>query len=126
MRFAAVGALGIAVQVSTVGLLAGAHLDYRWATAAGVLAAIVHNFFWHTRWTWRDRPRLGSPTRTFLAFSGGNGAISLSGNLVVVYVLVGMLKIPPVSANLAAIATCALINFALADKAIFRPAATEC
>ena len=56
IRFNGVGALGSGLQLALVALLvraAGVH--YLWATAAGIEAAVLHNFCWHECWTWRDR-----------------------------------------------------------------------
>jgi len=121
IRFATVGLVGIAVQVTVLGLLVDRwRVDYQWATAFGVLAAVAHNFLWHRRWTWRDRPESRSVVTTFITFAAGNGLVSLVGNLVVMRALVGWLHTPAVAANLAAIAICALANYVLADKAVFR------
>jgi len=57
VRFNAVGAAGIGVQLSVLWLLTGvAHLHYLPATFAAVTLAVMHNFMWHRRWTWGDRP----------------------------------------------------------------------
>jgi putative flippase GtrA len=37
-------------------LKTGLGLDYLVATALAVEAAVVHNFLWHQRFTWIDRP----------------------------------------------------------------------
>ena len=51
-----VGAMGILVQMGILwGLTSGLHLRYLTATALAVEAAVLHNFFWHERWTWADR-----------------------------------------------------------------------
>jgi alkanesulfonate monooxygenase SsuD/methylene tetrahydromethanopterin reductase-like flavin-dependent oxidoreductase (luciferase family) len=51
-----VGVLGFLVQLAALVLLMG---RFRWgfgpATVLAVEAAVVHNFFWHERWTWADR-----------------------------------------------------------------------
>ncbi len=56
LAFNFVGAMGILVQI---GMLWGSppalHLRYLIATALAVEAAVLHNFFWHERWTWADR-----------------------------------------------------------------------
>ena len=55
-RFNAVGVLGFVVQLGVLGLCAHAlHWDYLLATALAVEAALLHNFFWHERYTWADR-----------------------------------------------------------------------
>ena len=119
VKFGVVGAGGIIVQAATLAILlrvAPAH--YLIATALAVEAAILHNFAWHRRWTWADRPG----TRGILAlprFNATNGATSLAGNLVLMLVFVGVFKLNPFVANLITIAICSLINFALADRFVF-------
>src|SRR5207245_237643 len=52
LRFYTVGAAGIVVQLAALTFLkSGLHLDYLPATATAVEAALLHNFFWHERWT---------------------------------------------------------------------------
>jgi putative flippase GtrA len=55
-KFNFVGAVGILVQFSVLFLLKSVlHFNYLAATALAVEAAVVHNFFWHERFTWADR-----------------------------------------------------------------------
>jgi putative flippase GtrA len=54
--FNAVGLAGVAVQLACLALLVHAGSHYLAATALAVEAAVLHNFLWHQRWTWRDRP----------------------------------------------------------------------
>ena len=57
LAFNGVGALGVIVQLAVLALLVhGASVHYLVATAIAVEAAVLHNFAWHQRWTWRDRP----------------------------------------------------------------------
>ena len=59
-----------------------------WPRPLGVSAAIVHNFAWHVRWTWRDRMRPGtSRIRAFIRFVGANGVVSLIGSVLLMPVL---------------------------------------
>ena len=64
LKFSAVGWMGVGVQLCALTLLAG-HLElhYLVATALAVECAIVHNYFWHERWTWGDRGLGGAPGR---------------------------------------------------------------
>ena len=56
VRFNAVGAAGIGVQLAALWLLTGVmHVHYLTATSLAVGTAIVHNFLWHRRWTWAER-----------------------------------------------------------------------
>ena len=55
-RFNAVGLAGVAVQLTMLKLLhSGMGLDYLLATALAVQTAVLHNFFWHRKWTWAER-----------------------------------------------------------------------
>ena len=68
--FMAVGALGFALQIAALALFTAAGWPLIAAIAAAVEVAILHNFCWHERWTWRDRAaarRLaGTPARAFM------------------------------------------------------------
>ena len=119
-RFNLVGVAGFVLQIATLGLLLGAGVHYLVATALAVEVAILHNFLWHERWTWKDRPaegrsRLGRLARFHLL----NGTVSLAGNLILMRVLVGALGLPALLANLIAVLACALANFAASDRAVF-------
>jgi len=118
-RFSAVGAGGVIVQTVTLAvLLRVGGLHYLPATALAVEASVLNNFVWHRRWTWADRP--GSCVAlVLLRFNATNGAMSLIGNMAVMFVLVGMLQLNPYAANLITIGICSLVNFALADRVVF-------
>ena len=123
LKFHLVGALGIGVQLAALSLLTGAGVWYLAATALAVEAAVVHNFVWHERMTWRDRATPGFDVRRllgrFLRFQMANGLISLLGNLLVMRLLVGVLHLPVLWANLGAIAACAALNFVVSDRLVF-------
>ena len=110
------------VQLVTLWLLtARCGVPYQAATLLAVSAAVVHNFVWHWRWTWADRalpPRAAA--RAFLRFAMTNGALSLLVNLLAMPLLVSVAGLPPVPANVIAIATASLLNFCLADIVAFR------
>jgi dolichol-phosphate mannosyltransferase len=120
-RFNVVGAIGIVVQLGVLELLRRAGMDYLIATVLAVEAAVVHNFIWHERYTWRDRAdALRSEWLVRLVrFHLTNGAVSLVGNAVAMRWLVGDLHFPLVPANLIAIAACCLLNFLLSDRVVF-------
>jgi len=121
VRFNAVGAAGIGVQLSVLWLLTGvAHLHYLSATFAAVTLAVVHNFMWHRRWTWGDRPVGVHPIALFTRFAAANGAVSLAGNLAAMPLLVSVAGLPPVVANGVAIALTGVLNFWLGDAVVFR------
>ena len=64
-KFNAVGAVGIAVQLAALALFKsglGSPLEY--ATSAAVEVAVLHNFFWHERWTWGARTQASRSQRS--------------------------------------------------------------
>ena len=120
-RFNGVGLAGFVVQMAVLTALIAAGLHYLAATAIAVEAAVVHNFLWHERWTWRDRPVTGMARLDRLwRFHLLNGLVSLAGNLLIVRLLVGLLGVHPVAANAAAVLACALVNFTASDRLVFR------
>jgi len=57
MKFNAVGGIGIGVQLAALAVFRSwLKLDYLVATALAVEIAVIHNFGWHERFTWADRP----------------------------------------------------------------------
>ena len=119
VKFAAVGALGVVVQAAALAaLLRIAPTHYLVDTALAVEAAILHNFVWHRRWTWADR-RESNLALELLRFNATNGATSLAGNLILMLILVGGLRLNPLVANLITIAICSLVNFVLGDRFVF-------
>jgi len=128
IAFNGVGALGILVQLSVLAVLVR-HFDvpYLWATAVAVEAAVLHNFVWHQRWTWRERR---SRSRAQLAwrlwrFHMLNGFVSLVGNVAIARLLTGELGADPVASNIAAIIVCSMVNFAASELLVFRRAAAS-
>ncbi|HZP17396.1 MAG TPA: GtrA family protein [Terriglobales bacterium] len=119
LKFNAVGALGIAVQLSVLALLeSGLGVNYLLAMAIAVEAAVLHNFFWHEQFTWASR-KTSAHLRRLLGFNFSSGAVSLAGNLCLMRFLGGTLGLNYLFANMLSIAACSLINFVLADRAIF-------
>jgi len=124
-RFNLVGGLGVAVQLAVLlGLKSGFHLSYLPATALAVEVAVLHNFFWHERFTWRDRGSRGLSQRAarLWRFHVANGLVSLAGNTALIYLLVHQLKMPALPSAVAAIALCSPLNFLLADRWVYRQA----
>src|SRR6266568_5172087 len=81
LKFNFVGLIGIGVQLLALVLLrSGLHLNYLLATALAVETAVVHNFLWHERFTWRDRVAKARLAQ-FIKFNLTNGAISIFGNV---------------------------------------------
>lgn len=119
LKFNAVGAVGIGVQLAVLaGLRSGLGLGYMAATTIAVEAAVIHNYFWHERFTWVDRETESSLAR-FAKFNLTTGLFSVAGNLVLMRVFVGGIGVNYVVANLAAIATCSIVNFVVSDRVVF-------
>jgi putative flippase GtrA len=119
-RFNIVGALGFVAQLGALALLLRLRVPYLAATALAVEAAVLHNFVWHERWTWRDRQAGAKARLTRLwRFHAINGVVSLAGNLLLMRLLVGACGVPPLPANVVAVAVTAVVNFAGADRLVF-------
>jgi putative flippase GtrA len=121
VRFAVVGALGIVVQVAALALLVGLGSQYLAATGVAVEAAVLHNFAWHQRYTWRDRASLGAKQIgvRMARFHLSNGLISIAGSLLLMRWLVGELGLGVIVANLVTIAVCSVGNFLASDRWVF-------
>ncbi len=110
------------VQLAVVALLVHVlRWHYLVATALAVEAAVLHNFVWHQRWTWRDRP---APSRKiaairFTQFHLLNGFVSLAGNLGLTALGTGIFRLDAVAANAIAIVACSLVNFAASEAIVF-------
>jgi len=122
IRFNAVGAVGIGVQLTALAVLKSLlEVNYLWATAWAVEAAILHNFAWHMRWTWGDRPVGWSAAASRLArFNLTTGALSIFSNLILMRWLVGHWKWHYLVANLLAIAATSIANFLLSEWYVFQ------
>jgi len=126
VRFALAGATGFVMQIAVVALLANwAGMNYLAATAIAVEAAIVINYLWHERYTWRDRPAMTTRERWLRLgrFNAMTAATSIVGSLILTAVLVESFNLQPIGANIVCVATLAGINFIGADKLVFRTGA---
>lgn len=122
LRFNAVGAIGVGAQLAALAFFHRAvGLSYLPATALAVECAILHNFAWHERWTWRDRTTLtGSPAARLLRFQLSAGLVSIVCNLAGMRLLVGAYHAPYLAANLLSIGAGAIANYFAADLFVFR------
>ena len=118
-RFVWVGAGGFVVQVVMLHALVAAGLPYPFATGLAVEAAILHNFAWHERWTWGDRPTSDGWLRRLIRFNGSTALISIGGNVALMALFVGRLHLPLAPANLLAVLTLSVLNFLSADRLVF-------
>jgi putative flippase GtrA len=121
--FNLVGLAGVAVQLGILATLTRVlDLPVALATIVAVEAAVLHNFGWHQRWTWRGRPSTGfrETVRRLVRFHALNGLVSLVGN-VAITVAIARTGIDPLAANLVAIVTCSAVNFTTGEWLVFRP-----
>lgn len=125
IKFNAVGVLGFALQTIALFVLTHTtlHIGYLAATAIAVELAVLNNFVWHQRWTWRDRPSTSrwETLRRLVTFNVTNGLVSIVGNLVFMSILVGRFRLPIAGANLLSVVACSILNFVLADRLAFQP-----
>jgi putative flippase GtrA len=119
--FNAVGAGGFGLQLLTLWALLRAGLPVGAATALAVGAALSHNFAWHEAVTWRGLPRQGRWSR-WRDFHAVNGIISLTTNVAVTSALAAATPMPPLVANVVAVATASVANFLVSDRYVFRAA----
>lgn len=121
LRFNGVGVAGFVLQIALLTVLVSFGVHYLVATALAVEAAILHNFFWHERWTWSDRPAGGRARLLRLGrFHALNGMVSLAGNLLLMRLFVGAFGMPPIPANLLSVLACAAINYFGSDRVVFK------
>jgi putative flippase GtrA len=122
LKFNLVGGIGIAVQLLALAIFRSLlHLDYLLATALAVETAVLHNFLWHERFTWADRPalRFTHSLVRLARFNATNGAVSILGNLLLMRWMVGELRLNYLASNLVAVSVCSLVNFLLSDRLVF-------
>lgn len=127
LKFNAVGVSGAVVQIWFLHLLLRSNVQYLAATVLAVEAAVLHNFAWHQRYTWADRPcdDLSSVLIRLLRFNLSNGIVSMGGNVLLMRWLAGELGIPPLAANFVAILICSIVNYLLGDRFVFRGTKTD-
>ena len=114
---------GVGVQLGLLTLLVhGGGLHYLVATAIAVEITVLHNFIWHQHWTWRDRPSpsAAAVARRLARFHLLNGTVSLFGNIAIMAILCGTLRIDPVAANVVAIGVCSMLNFVASEVLVFK------
>lgn len=127
-KFASVGLVGAGLQLAlTYVLTAALGVSAVPAVILAVEAAILHNFFWHQHFTWRDRPARDIRTQAgrLWRFQTGNGLVSLTGNALVTAWLAGEFGAPPLVCSLAGMAVSATANFIIADRWVYNADATR-
>lgn len=125
VRYCMIGVIGIGVKVGILtALIECAHLNYMAATVIAVEIAILHSFFWHLVWTWRDRSpgiALYAIGPRLLRFHVANGAVGFTSNLVLMRFLVEILGFHYLPSSVAATAFAGLTNFLLSEFFVFAP-----
>jgi putative flippase GtrA len=120
-KFNLVGAMGAALQLAALACFnrwsGGGH--YLLASAAAIELTLLHNFLWHSHFTWRDRRDGVSRLRRFARFHLSIGLVSMLGNLVVMRILVHDAHLPPLVSNAIAIGCCSVANFRLGNNRAF-------
>ena len=127
IKFHMVGLVGMCVQLTVLPLLkSGFGLDYMPATVLAVETAVLHNFAWHEKFTWRDRASVhySEVIKRLLRFNLTTGMVSIVGNIVIMRFLVGQERFPYMMANVIAIACCSILNFLCSEVIVFRKPAT--
>jgi putative flippase GtrA len=119
MKFNAVGALGMGVQLAVLAGLNRMTSHYLVATTIAIEITLLHNFAWHARYTWRDRAQTSGVWVRCARFHVSNGAVSMAGNLALMPLLVEGAGMPVLAANAAAVVACSVVNFVLGDGWVF-------
>lgn len=120
MRFNLVGMMGFTLQAATLWVLVHwSGLPASVSIAIAVLVAVSHNFVWHERFTWPDRPRHERAWR-WLSFNASTGVISLISNVGVTMVVMTLTGLPVLPSNIIAVVSASLFNFLISDRLVFR------
>jgi putative flippase GtrA len=122
-KFNLVGAIGMLVQLASLALFnrwSAGH--YLYASCAAVELTLLHNFWWHLHYTWRDRKGDSALVGRLLRFQLSNGAVSMLGNLVLMRILMHNTRFPLLAANAVAILCCSVLNFGLGNSWAFAEA----
>lgn len=117
--FVIVGAIGFVVQIAVLVALTRAGFPLPVATALAVEAAVLHNFVWHQRWTWRDREGAEPWPRRLIRFHSSNALVSIGVNVLLTWAFARALGVATPIANAGAVAIAATVNFLAADRWVF-------
>lgn len=119
-RYAVVSALGAIVQLATVVTLGHATPLHPTTIAfLSVAAAVLHNFAWHERWTWRSRTRhAGSAWARLAAYASSNGLVSAAAGMIAA-ALITPTSVGAAGASVIAITAAGALNYWMARKFIW-------
>jgi hypothetical protein len=90
-----------------------------------VEAAIIVNYLWHERYTWRDRPAASTRERWLRLgrFNLLTSLTSIAGSIVVTAILVEYFTLSAIAANVASVVVLSIVNFIGANTLVFRATA---
>ena len=112
VTFNLVGAVGLLVQLAALALFNRLlHGRYLIASVAALEVALLHNFKWHTQYTWHDCRDSFSLRRQLVRFHLSNGLLSLAGNLALMPLLVHAAHLPVLISNCVSVVCCSVANF---------------
>lgn len=95
---------------------------YLYASAAAIELTLLHNFVWHSLYTWRDRRTQTPRLRQLIRFHLSNGLVSMLGNLILMRLLVHNARLPLLASNAIAILCCSIANYCLSNHWAFATA----
>jgi putative flippase GtrA len=122
LRYNAIGLMGLGIQLLLLFLLTSFfHWNYFLATLFAVQCALIHNFLWHQRWTWKDRTVQSKRESVwrFIRFNSSSGTLAIISNLGFTALLVQLVHLPLVVCNLMAIGIFNIANFLFANNFVF-------
>ena len=120
LKYNAVGALGFLLQLGALAAMhTGFGMNYLAATCIAVEMAVLHNFFWHERWTWSDRSHNGNALGRLLRFNLTTGLVSIAINVILMRWLVGSLHAPYLAANVLCVGVGVAVNYSVSDRLVF-------
>jgi putative flippase GtrA len=119
-KFNLVGGIGMVVQLAAFAFFNRLLADhFLYASIAAIELTLLHNFVWHSQYTWRDRRDDATRFRKLVRFHLSNGLISMIGNLALMHMLVERARVPLLLSNVVAILCCSIANFCLGNKWAF-------
>ena len=124
VRYNAIGLMGLGLQLILLFLLTRfVHLNYFVATLFAVQCALIHNFLWHQRYTWKENVVCSKKESVmrFVRFNSSSGTLAIISNLGFTALLVQIVHLPLVVCNLMAIGICNVANFLFANNFVFQP-----
>jgi dolichol-phosphate mannosyltransferase len=121
VKFGLVGGTGVAVNAGILALFTeGARIDYRLSSVCAIEFAIVNNFIWNYRWTWKERRGGGRMLNKFVKFHVSSGLTALAVNWGILVVLTEVWGIHYAVSNLIGIAIGTVSNFLFTHFWAFR------